>query len=446
MASDIALSGHENLANLANRANLASLTDLADLARNGDLADAGVTIGPIAAQASKSNAAGRPQPVSASDEISVITTRAEFHALESEWTALFDRTASGRQLFQSFNWNWHWANHYLDAKTTLAVTTVRRHGELIMVWPMVVNVRSGARWLLWMGDPVSQYGDVVADDVPDQLAVMRQALDRAVMSLKIDAIEFRKVRSDAIVAALLIKQDLRITGTEEAPFTDIVKAATYATLDGRFTTKTRKNRQRQRRRLEERGALTCEQATSDAAARDAVAACMTFKRAWLSSKGLVSRALADQRVEAFFTDAATSTDHPCGVSVSTLRTGGEIADISISVTAKGTRALHMIAYGLKFEKFGPGALHLDDAFRQAFDDGITTLDFLSPRHPYKMEWADGTIAVHDYAQAFTVRGQVSIALYIDTLRNGSKSLLAALPPRARDLVAAAHATLMRRPA
>jgi CelD/BcsL family acetyltransferase involved in cellulose biosynthesis len=359
---------------------------------------------------------------------------------------LFGRSATGRQLFQSFNWNWHWANHYLDGKTNLAVTIVRRHGQLIMVWPMVVSVRSGARWLLWMGDPVSQYGDILADDVPDRLVVMRQALEHAVTSLQIDTIELRKVRADAIVAPLLIKQGLRITGTEEAPYTSLAKAETFAALDGRHSTKTRKNRQRQRRRLEERGALTCDRATSGDAARDAIAACMAFKRAWLSSKGLVSRALADQRVEAFFADAAASTDHPCGVSVSTLRTGGEIADISISVTAKGTRALHMIAYGLKFEKFAPGALHLDDAFRHAFDDGIETMDFLSPRHPYKMEWADGTVDVCDYAQAVTVRGQVSAAIYIDTLRNGSKSLLAALPPRARDLIAAAHKTLTWRSA
>jgi CelD/BcsL family acetyltransferase involved in cellulose biosynthesis len=383
--------------------------------------------------------------------IKLVTTRAAFNALEGDWTELFERTATGRNIFQSFNWVWHWANHYLDAKTTPAVVTVRRHGRLIMLWPLVVNVRGGARWLLWMGDPVSQYGDILADNTEDQTEIMRAALNHAVTSLKIDALELRKVRQDALVAPLFtergfVERGMRVTGVEQAPFTDLTKAATYSMLEARFTTKTRKNRQRQRRRLEERGALSCEQATSGAAAHDAVAACMTFKRAWLANKGLVSRALADHRVEAFFIDAATSADHPCGVSVSTLRTGGEIADISISVTAKGTRALHMIAYGLKFEKFAPGALHLDDAFRHALDDGITTMDFLSPRHPYKMDWADGTVAVHDYAQAITVRGQVSIAIYIDALRNGSKSLLAALPTRARDVLAAVHKTFSARSA
>jgi CelD/BcsL family acetyltransferase involved in cellulose biosynthesis len=378
------------------------------------------------------------------DRFTLVSTRRDFDALDGEWTALFDRAGTGRHVFQSFNWLWHWCNHYLGVRDTLAIVTVRREGRLVMVWPLIISPCSGACWLLWMGDPVSQYGDILAEDMPDQRALMRRAFDFAVSATGVDAIELRKVRTDATVAPLMIERGMRITGSEEAPFTDLAKAGSFDALEQRFTTKTRKNRQRQRRRLEERGAITCDVAQHGGAARDAIAACMTFKRAWLSSKGLVSRALADARVEAFFSDAASSEARPCGVSVSTLRSGGEIADISISVSAKGTRALHMIAYGLKFERFAPGALHLDDAFRRACADGISRLDFLSPRHPYKMEWADETIAVHDHAQAITPRGKVSMVVCIDILRNGSKAVLARLPSSVRTIVASAHKTLAQR--
>ena len=43
----------------------------------------------------------------------LVTTRAGFDALESEWNDLFDRAGSGQQMFQTFNWLWHWANHFL---------------------------------------------------------------------------------------------------------------------------------------------------------------------------------------------------------------------------------------------------------------------------------------------------------------------------------------------
>ena len=373
-----------------------------------------------------------------SDLFEVISTRADFDALEAEWNALFERAGSGQQVFQTFAWNWHWANHYLGSDDELAVIAVRRDGALIMVWPLVVQRRLGVRCLSWMGDPVSQYGDILAEAVPDLMMVMRRAFDHALFMLSADVVELRKVRADATVAPLLAERGMRITGTEEAPFADLAAAKSIEVFDQRFNAKARKNRLRQRRRLEERGALQCETSTGGIGARDGIAACMTLKRAWLAGKGLVSRALADSRVEAFFADAASSATKPCGVSVSTLRSAGEIADINIAVTAKGTRALHMIAYGLKFEKAAPGALHLEEVFRTAFADGIDRVDFLCPRHPYKMDWCDGTVEVRDHVLAVTRRGQISVAIRIDLVRNGGKAILARLPSNLRQAVAKLH--------
>ena len=49
------------------------------------------------------------------------------------------------QVFQTFNWNWHWANHYLGSSeggitgVELAIVTGRREGKLVMVWPLVTE-------------------------------------------------------------------------------------------------------------------------------------------------------------------------------------------------------------------------------------------------------------------------------------------------------------------
>ena len=66
-------------------------------------------------------------------ELTMITGRAAFDALEAEWNALFDRAGRPAQVFQTFNWNWHWANHYLDGAPggisglQLAIVTGRRN-------------------------------------------------------------------------------------------------------------------------------------------------------------------------------------------------------------------------------------------------------------------------------------------------------------------------------
>jgi CelD/BcsL family acetyltransferase involved in cellulose biosynthesis len=376
------------------------------------------------------------------DHFAVARDRLAFDALEADWNALFERAGAGHHIFQSFNWNWHWANNYLGEGIELAVVTVRRGGVLIMLWPLIIQTQSGARTLCWMGDPVSQYGDILADNVPDRMAVMRRAFDHALATLDIDALSFRKVRADATVAPLLAERQTRITGTEEAPYADLATAKTATAFEQRFKAKARKNRQRQRRRLEERGALAFEANLDIAATRDAVAACMTLKRAWLASKGLLSRALADRRAEAFFVDAVSCRTRPCGITLSVLRSAGEIADVNLAVTAKGTRALHMIAYGLKFEKFAPGALHLEDVFRKAFADGIARIDFLAPRHPYKMDWCDGTVDVNDHVLPLTPRGGRALWIQVDLVQNGAKTLLGHLPIGVRQAIAGVHRALI----
>ena len=78
----------------------------------------------------------------------LVSARADFNALETEWNDLFWRAGRGAQIFQTFNWNWHWCNHYLAASAdapapSLAIVTGRRNGRLVMVWPLVSEREAG---------------------------------------------------------------------------------------------------------------------------------------------------------------------------------------------------------------------------------------------------------------------------------------------------------------
>src|SRR5947209_18802734 len=68
-------------------------------------------------------------------ELALITGGAQFEALELEWNALFARAGRAWQIFQTFNWLWHWANDYLDGRSRLAIVAARREDRLVMVWP-----------------------------------------------------------------------------------------------------------------------------------------------------------------------------------------------------------------------------------------------------------------------------------------------------------------------
>src|SRR6478609_4610579 len=97
---------------------------------------------------------------------------------ETDWNDLFWRAGRGSQIFQTFNWNWHWSNHYLpspsdEAAPSLAIVTGRRDGRLVMVWPLTTERVAGLSQLAWMGDPVSQYGDILVE--PEAVPLLGEA-------------------------------------------------------------------------------------------------------------------------------------------------------------------------------------------------------------------------------------------------------------------------------
>ena len=270
------------------------------------------------------------------------------------------------------------------------------------------------------------------------LAVIAQAFRHICSELGADLIELRKVRADALVAPVLKAAGLPVVAAEEAPFADLAKAGTWANFEQRFHAKAVKNRRRHLRRFEERGCVAFTELSGGNSAADAALACMTYKRAWLSTKGLVSRAFADTRIDAFFADAARGDIRPIDTKLSIVTSAGEFADIGIAITAKHHRALHIIAYNLKFERYGAGALNLEAGLKRAMADGVATFDFMAPRHDYKMEWADGVVLVEDYAVGLTRAGRIYTRVGLDLVKNGVKSALKVMPPRLQGLIADVH--------
>lgn len=364
-------------------------------------------------------------------EFALVTTRQAFDALDGEWNALFERAGRPDQIFQTFNWCWHWCNHFLadqpsrGRSTSLAVLTGRRGGRLVMVWPLVLERIGLIRQLRWLGEPVSQYGDVLIEETPDRLGLLLSAWQHIVISLAPSLAHLRKVRDDAVVAPLLARVGARQLARDEAPYLDLASAPDSPTYELRYSKSAIRNRRRLMRRLEERGAVAVDRpAQGDAAARLAGMA-IDMKRAWLKHRGIRSQALADARTRHFFRDVAGLAVHPVGCQVSAITSGGQPAALQISFACKGMLAIHVLVYALTFEKAGVGVLHIEEAIRQAFRDRVQRIDLLAPRDPYKTEWADGAVGVGDYAVPLTMTGRAYTRGYIELLRPRLAALLGA---------------------
>ena len=362
-------------------------------------------------------------------DLELVTTRAGFDVLESDWNALFERAGRGTQMFQTFNWLWHWCNHFAGdgSGVRLSLVTARRDGRLVLVWPLVAQRAGLVTKLTWMGEPVSQYGDVVMEETADSLDLLHATWSFLLEETKASVVQLRKVRADAAVAPLMHELGLLEIEQLTAPYLDLTSAPTFEEYERRFSASARKSRRRQRRRIGDRGPTSVEFHRGGAAARDLALAAIELKRAWLRDRGLVSRALADERTARFFADVAEGAERPAGCHVLALMSNGKPAALEVGIRAKGRSGAHIIVYDPEFEKQSAGAVLMEDSVRGAFDDGMATFDLLAPGDSYKLEWADAATGVSTFVAPLTPVGQVYARLYLGHFRPGLKKLMILLP-------------------
>lgn len=371
----------------------------------------------------------------------LVETLAGFEALEADWNGLFARAARPEHVFQTFAWNWHWCRHYLPregrAGPRLAIVTGRINGRLELLLPLVVVRKAGLKHLAWMGEPVSQYGDIVVSDRAASLETLTAAWRFAIENTRADLANLRKVRADAVAAPLIASIGAHVTATEEAPYLDLTKHDTFEVFEATLSSKAKKNRRRMLRRLSEQGSVAFETLTASEDAGHLTRYAIILKRGWLKLKNQISLAMMEERYTDFFADAAADRARPTGCKVALIRSRNETAALHVMVEHKAARHLHIAVYASKFEKSGPGSLLLEHAIQEAFKDGITRFDFLAPAHEYKLEFADGVVAVHDHALAITARGRAYTAGYLG-MRSRLKAIAEGMPaPLKRALVGAA---------
>jgi CelD/BcsL family acetyltransferase involved in cellulose biosynthesis len=380
-------------------------------------------------------------------EYRVIADANEIAALGAEWKALEHRTGSTLQAFNTQAWNRRWLAAYITrpgAEPRPVVVTAREQGRLVLVWPLLVQRRFGLRLATFFGAPVSQYGDVLVEHRQDSRQIIAAALDVIVSRLKPDALWLRKVRDDAALTPVLAPSGAHRSETHAAPFVALADTSGAVRYESLYSAKSLKNRRRLLRRLEESGTVVFEDLRGGDRARDLVDLAFAMKRAWLAERGLVSAAIDDDRALAFFRDAAAAPPQDGGAWVSTLRLDGRPIAINLMLEAGNRIYAHIITYDLAYARSGVGVLLLEHCIRTAITEGRTVFDLLAPADPYKSDWADASVGVHDWCLPLTGRGRLYEIVYLGGARRLAKRLLDAIPCGVRQRLRALHQRLRGR--
>lgn len=371
-----------------------------------------------------------------------IKTLDEMLCLEQDWKALFATHGRSDHVFQSFELAHHWCQYFLPAhakssSTQLNIVTAYRGDTLVLVLPLVQVCAHGQCRLEWLGAPVSQYGDALVEEGPRSHAIVEAALDYVSQETASDIFVLRKVRADSIISTVLDARNPTKTSADIAPAISLPRNTSVEKFLSRYPAKACKNRRRHRRRLNEHGAVSLEVVNGGPQAVDYIRQAMTFKRAWLASRRLVSLAFSDERMDTFFHDLpehlTNQTDPSCGLRVYALKCGERVVAINVALVCGDRLLTHIASYDLEFEKFSPGSLLFEDAIAHSLTNEVATFDLMSPGDAYKLDWTDHSVDVHDYALSLTTRGRAYEAVYIRRLRPTMVRIASELPRIVRPL-------------
>lgn len=307
------------------------------------------------------------------------------------------------------------AEAHLRRGETPRIVIVRDARRPMVVFPTVERVWRGVRTVQFLGDPLTQYGDVAAapDATPSHIeAAWQAAADPAGGQF----VYLRKVRADARIASLL---DLATStvAVHEAPFVDVNAPAACNARDAREL-------RRLRRRLAEHGAVDFA-VLRGAAARTAAAEALAFKREWLASRGLSSSVIGDPVWE----DALMALTGGPHLRVAQLRAGGRTAAIEIGFDHAGHWHCFLGALAPEFAKAGPGQIQMAETIGHCRDNGIATYDLLAPADDYKRRLTRDAITVRDHAASIRPGGH--FGLLLARLVPIAKQIAAKLPPAMR---------------
>lgn len=396
----------------------------------------GKTVAPISATHRASAPCEPPHPYSAS----VVDDLETLKGLEETWSAFVSAAGKTATAFQSFSFCGILAKHALanDPHRKLHVVAVHgSNGKPVLILPLTVTTRMGVVIAEWLGDPVNQYGDVIAPQTPDDTA-----LDTALSAVSLygppDLFDFRRVREDALIAGWLKRRGQPVGMTGEGPYIDL-------TLDNRnlpfLSGRRKKDRRRKLRKIDQHGNAVFEASITGERAGELTALCLEMKLKWLEEKGLVSRALSQQWVRDALVEFAGRSEH---AMVSMLSVDGNVASMDIGFVDGHCYYAFLGVMDYAYADASPGDLLTERIVDWCRANGIERYDWMPPLQRYKMSWSSGTTSVVSYDVARTWRGKAYARLFVGFLEPRLKDLFYRSPEPVRRLAKAVFRRVRRR--
>lgn len=343
-------------------------------------------------------------------EVETLGSLSEIEDLREEWKALERATPEGNG-FQSFAWC---RACYATGEAEPLVVAVRVGGRLVALLPLQRERRWGTTIVRWAGEPLTQYGDAVAEPGRWRRPALIAALAVLDRLPGVDLVALTRLRADGV----LVESGLELQAHGEQIAAPMVDLGTGC--GGRQFVK---NVARREKRLAASGRVSLDEALS-AGSREVMALrALAMKRAWLAEKGLIGSALDSPHMAAMLADLARSGALRCFV----LRVGQEVAAIDLGLVGGGIYRSLLSCYEPRFAHGSPGQSLTARLIESLKAEGLAGLDLLAPAEPYKLAWATHVTAIGANYRPLSVRGEAA-AWTLRRLRPLAKRIVRAASP------------------
>lgn len=320
--------------------------------------------------------------------------------------------------FQTWAWHAAWQRTIGDATGSRpAIVVVRDRGRVVMVAPFAVERDRWVTRLVWHASALCDYNAPLVSG--DFAASAGKGTFRALFA---DMLALVAARPGLAFDAVSLTKMPESLGGEPNPFLSLAttpnpSGAHMATLGAswdefyaaRRSASTRRRDRNKRRRLAKIGDVRLMTAEGPEQIGDTLDALFAQKSRQLAAMG-VADIFADAATRAFFREVATDPRNRDLVHVSCLEVDGRPAAVNLGLIQRNTYAHVLVSHDSgETARFGAGTAHLHELLAYAIDRGCHTFDFTIGDEPYKREWSDRSVMLHDHRSAVTARGLLATA-------------------------------------
>jgi len=345
--------------------------------------------------------------------------------IEENWRSLESRVPEV-SLFQSFDWcsAWLHASHRAGQPEDPVIVTAWDDTGLILIWPLAIRRLAGSRILHSLGEPATQYSDLLIDPSADHDRLLQQAW-KAIRDLKrCDVIELRRVPDHSPVTRIPGVFQGRVAGSRaEAPFLEVRR---HGQISARRSGKSLNALRRHERLLGGHGTVTFEVIRDLADQRSAVAEAIRFKELWAQANCIKTAGYSNPASDALL---VLLLEHNA-LFVARLNVGGSPAAIEIGCVRRGRYWSLVQSYDLRFSRHAPGRLLFWHLLEKCEDCGIEVFDFLAPADKHKLEWSGSSAFIHDHLISLTQLGQLT-KFYLKNIKPRLRDYYRRLPKSVR---------------